>query len=402
MSVNSIQHTAQNGAHEPIRRHAGLDVLRFAAAFAVLLYHFMYRGAAGGEFLSTDFQIGPDATRFAYFGLHLFFLVSGFVILWTAQNRDWFSFGIARLIRLWPGYAAAAVVTALATWLYATTVAVEPFAVSWAMLVANLTFVAPAFGHPFMDGVYWTIVLELIFYFWVTVAIFTGLLPRHLIGFCIIWLGLIATNELWLDNGTMRLALVTRYGAWFVVGMLAYDIRQKGITIPSFICLFFAITLSMDMALAEHIELAALYGYAFAPASIIAANGIILALFAIVVAWGDRLPATATITALGALTYPLYLVHQHVGYMIINGTVASFGVAGALMCATILVMLIAWVIWRFIEITAQSVAMTALRHPNLRALDYLRRMTAKSLIMDIAGKISRGPRPDKRALQPAE
>ncbi|MEO0546338.1 MAG: acyltransferase [Pseudomonadota bacterium] len=402
MSANHIQRSPAPEAHQPIRRHAGLDVLRFAAAFAVLLYHFLYRGAADGEFLPSEFQFAPDATRFAYFGLHLFFLVSGFVILWTAQNRDWFSFGMARLIRLWPGYAACVAITALTTWLYATTIATEPFAISWAMVAANFTFVAPAFGHPFMDGVYWTIVLELIFYFWVALAIFTGLLPRHLIGFCIIWLGLIAANELWLDNGTMRLALVTRYGAWFVLGMLAYDIRQKGITIPSFICLFFAITLSMDMALAEHIELAALYGYAFDPASIITANAFILTLFAIVVAWGDRLPSTAAVTTMGALTYPLYLVHQHVGYMIINTTVSSLGAAGSLMCATTVVILIAWAIWRFIEVAAQSAAKTALRHTALQPLDYLRRMTAKSVIRGIAGKISRGPRPGKRALQPAE
>jgi len=382
----------------PLRRHAGLDVLRFVAAFAVLAYHFAYRGAINGEFLPASFQFVPETMRYSYFGLHLFFLVSGFVILWTAQNRDWFSFGLARLIRLWPGYAAAVVVTGIATLAYAT----APFSTSWAMLFANLTFVAPAFGHPFMDGVYWTIVLELIFYFWVTVALFTGLLPRYIIGFCAIWLGLIAANELWLDNGAMRLALVTRYGPWFVIGMLAYDIREKGFSIPSFICLFVALTLSTDMALAEHIDLAALYGYAFAPAAVLSANLLILTLFTVTVGWGDRLPATAFVTMLGALTYPLYLVHQHVGYMIINTTLVPLGAVAALLLAVAAVLLLAWIIWRCIEVPGQATAKAVLRHNALAPLDHLRALDLTTLQGVIAGVFNRGPRPDKPALQPAE
>ncbi len=64
--------------------------------------------------------------------------------------------------------------------------------------------------------------------------------------------------------------------------------------------------------------------------------------------------------ALGGLTYPLYLLHQHIGYVAINTTAPVFGrwLAAALVAAAMLAL--SWLIWRWIE--------TPLRHRLMRIL----------------------------------
>lgn len=57
-----------------------LDILRICAALSVVFYHYYFRGWQDDEFVSTSFRdIGPYF-RYGYFGVELFFIISGFVI----------------------------------------------------------------------------------------------------------------------------------------------------------------------------------------------------------------------------------------------------------------------------------------------------------------------------------
>ncbi|WP_434081033.1 acyltransferase family protein [Sanguibacter sp. Z1732] len=82
---------AESGPARPRARLRGLDGLRFFAAFAVLLYHFgafdTYSDAVWGE--SVEEATGPVGVWFGYGALapSLFFVISGFVILMSAQGR---------------------------------------------------------------------------------------------------------------------------------------------------------------------------------------------------------------------------------------------------------------------------------------------------------------------------
>ncbi|MEL6966224.1 MAG: acyltransferase [Pseudomonadota bacterium] len=355
------------GIDAGMRRHGGLDLLRFAAAFAVLLYHFCFRGSAAGGPLPDDAKLGPETVmQFSYFGLHVFFMISGFVILWTAQNRSWFSFSLARLVRLWPGYIACVLITAA----FALAFANPAFPVTLPMTAANLTFFAPAFGQPFMDGVYWTIVLEIIFYFWVMVALFAGILPRYVVGFCAVWLSVIVINEFWLLNETLRISLITRYGVWFIIGMLAYDLRKRDLRLVSALAsalapaltLGVAIVLSLDMAVIEHFELTTMFGYAFTPALAVTANIIALSVFGATVVFGERLGAHRLVIVLGAISYPLYLLHQHIGYLVMAALIPVVGVTAALVLATGLVLGLAWLVWIAVERPVQAFVHPGMRH----------------------------------------
>ena len=163
--------------HWPMNdRLAGLDLLRLFAALLVVAYHFLYRGSLGSEYTNVQFGLNDTLLRYGYYGINLFFLISGFVILWTAESKPWHRFLVARFARLWPAFIACVTITAGAALLYSK----APFQVGLDQWLANLTFVAPAFGQPFMDGVYWTIVLELVFYGWVALALMIKVLPKYL------------------------------------------------------------------------------------------------------------------------------------------------------------------------------------------------------------------------------
>src|SRR5690606_4760472 len=80
-------------------RFAILDLLRFIAAIAVMFYHYLYTARVESVY--------PLASRLAlhgYLGVELFFIISGFVVVWSAQGRSALRFAKARIVRLYPEY----------------------------------------------------------------------------------------------------------------------------------------------------------------------------------------------------------------------------------------------------------------------------------------------------------
>src|SRR5947207_914576 len=164
----------------PERKHAqdrvpALDLLRLLAALAVVVFHYAYRGAAADEFTKVSLPILEPVAKYGWFGVELFFVISGFVIAWSALGRTAVDFGIARAARLWPAFVACTTVTFVVTYCLGA----PPFETSFVQWAANLTMLAPAFGQPFMDGSYWSIVLEIVFYGWMALFVALGLFPRR-------------------------------------------------------------------------------------------------------------------------------------------------------------------------------------------------------------------------------
>src|SRR5690606_22606190 len=85
-----------------------LDGLRFVAAIGVMLYHFTARWslAWGTEPVERFPVVGHITTYFAL-APEMFFVISGFVILWTAWGRTVPKVVASRVARLYPSYWAA-------------------------------------------------------------------------------------------------------------------------------------------------------------------------------------------------------------------------------------------------------------------------------------------------------
>ena len=332
-----------NGVSPP--RLVGLDYLRFLAAMAAVSFHYLYRGQINGTYLSMNFEPVSDHVRFAHFGVQLFFVISGFVIVWSAENKDWLGFARGRFVRLWPAYVFGMTLTALITVWYGR----EPFSTSLVQWLANLSFVAPAFGLDFMDGVYWTIVMELIFYFWIALLLMSGNFRKLLPGFCVAWMVLIVVNEFWFDSGVLRTVALTRYGAWFLSGIITYLIVSRGYALLHVLLLAVAVELTMAASILEQFELARDYGVQAQPISAAMANGVCLISFGVTIVFGRKFKDGWLPAALGGMTYPLYLIHQHIGYMFLSRLSESMNKWLAVALTMMLVLAMSWFIWRFWE-----------------------------------------------------
>jgi len=101
-------------AHERVYE---LDLLRFMAAFSVVMFHYSFRGAAGkpgNTFTTFNYAPLAGAARYGYLGVNLFFLISGFVILMSANGSSPRRFFISRFVRLYPAYWVCCSITFLA------------------------------------------------------------------------------------------------------------------------------------------------------------------------------------------------------------------------------------------------------------------------------------------------
>ena len=291
----------------PTSRIKELDALRGIGAAMVVLYHFttMFDRFYGHPATFTlSFDIG-------YYGVHLFFLVSGFVIYMTLERtqsaRD---FILSRATRLLPAYWIAILITFAAVTLIGLP---QNERTVWELL-ANLTMLQEYAGIRHIDGVYWTLSIELAFYAWMFAFWRIGLLSRPLRMF-LVWivangviLGLAVALGPILGTAVPRavsIGLITGHGNLFFAGIGFYCWRQQRSTANIVLIL---LTLVLELA--------------FEPGAILVTLTL-YGLFALVVTNRLRIIAARPLLYLGAISYPLYLIHQHIGYIIIRQLYAA-------------------------------------------------------------------------------
>lgn len=324
---------------------ATLDVLRIIAALAVLAFHYVFRGPTGT--ITPDYMdnIAPNIAIYGYLGVNLFFVISGFVIAWSAQGRNWSDFAIARAARLYPGF----IVCMTATFAVLLFTADARFPVSFAQYGANLFMFAPAIGQPFVDGVYWSIILELMFYGWVAVALMLGVFDRWRLEIIAGWLALCVFNQFWLHNGALRMVGITEFGALFCAGMLFQYIDQNGRSREALGLLAAAFLISTACMADMRVWMLEHYGVAAPMYGLVIANTMIFAFVAAALHWRNAVRASTLIVALGGMTYPLYLLHQNIGYLAIEQLTPYTGKMSAIAATTFLMIAASLTVWGYIE-----------------------------------------------------
>jgi peptidoglycan/LPS O-acetylase OafA/YrhL len=80
-----------------------IDLFRFLAAIAVVLFHYMFRGYVQDDMLINFNTIG-SFFKYGYLGVNLFFIISGFVISLSIKHNSLIKFIISRFTRLYPIY----------------------------------------------------------------------------------------------------------------------------------------------------------------------------------------------------------------------------------------------------------------------------------------------------------
>lgn len=318
-------------------RLVGMDGLRFGAAAAVLLYHFTATSTVTGYWgvdPADAFPLLNELTRYGWLAVELFFMISGFVILLSADGRGIAGFVASRVGRLFPAYWACIVLT----------VGLQQFwsggrQTSLTETLVNLTMVQDLFAVPGVQVVFWTLLVELKFYLLVFVLLAFGPLTRNRV---------LALATLWplvgwaaQDLGVHWLAdlLVSNYAPYFAVGMLLFLLYRDGFDPVTGVLLAGGVALSVMRVLEAAGRASDLQGVPVSPVI-----SVLLLLASVAAVWattlpGRTVPSPRLATALGTvggLTYPVYLVHTQFGYAVIDAlahettrTVALFA-AGAL------------------------------------------------------------------------
>lgn len=316
----------------PSSQITGIDLIRFLSAVSVCAFHLTYWGGIPGTSTAQALQgaatfpaIGMF-TRSGWVGVEVFFVISGFVIAYTAQNKNASAFVRSRVYRLVPGALACATMTfavIAATGLYAFRPAVKAYLNS---LLFN------PFG-PWIDGTYWTLGIEISFYTIVWLLIILRRFEHFEIMIFVIGtistlaalVFLIAPYEQY-SSRAFQLSLI-RYGSHFALGSMIWIMIFQGNAWRRWI--FAAIFL---IGAAAEVSVTASIGPHGSPT---VACAIYLAGALLVYAsarWNsqisNKLPdwIRDNIRALGLATYPLYLLHNIIGASLIRLSV-SIGAA---------------------------------------------------------------------------
>ncbi|TSA80787.1 acyltransferase [Deinococcus detaillensis] len=341
---------------EPTNLKAGspriyvLDVVRFLAALMVVLYHYTVRGA---EFTGiVQPQLAPIA-KYGYLGVDLFFVISGFVVLMSSLGRKPGQFFQSRFVRVVPMFLPACLITF--AYIYFTH---EPaLAVSVRNLVLDMSLLGITPATVFLkishvDGVYWTLVYETTFYILIWLALSTGLI-KNIRPLLLWWLAITAAGaffQLGMISKILSVFLLTQYASYFIAGGLFYLIwRERRAGAVDILALIGCWALSILFAVRR---LDVLTAQNHMPMSPWAIGFVVTAIFALFVGISaHRIPdhRFRSWAWAGALTYPLYLLHQNIGYGLMNDLKASLPPTLVLLLVFVIVLGGSWLAHKYLE-----------------------------------------------------
>ena len=321
-----------------------LDILRFLAAFAVVFFHYTFLNATEIMTLET-FPVLGEIFKYGYLGVELFFMISGFVILLTASKKDWLSFIISRMVRLYPVFWIAVTLTSLAIVLFGN----ETTQVTFPQYLWNLTMLSDYFGIENIDPVYWTLQIELKFYFWIFIILIFRKI-QYIDYFIFIWLVFSVLETFHLIHNFTHPILMSEWAPYFSAGALFYRIHTQGLTHKRFAMLILAYCLSVYFAIQGAELKTQLYGIYFSSVVIATLITIYYVIFTLIILGKTTHLCRSWFTVIGAITYPLYLLHQKlglIGYEIIGQSINKYLL---LILMTLSMITLAFLLHRFFEI----------------------------------------------------
>jgi peptidoglycan/LPS O-acetylase OafA/YrhL len=330
-------------------RLAVLDGLRFVAAFAVVLFHFTARKSlAWPEGTQAVFPVLSRFTLYGGFGPYLFFMISGFVVLMSAWGRPVHAFLASRVGRLFPAYWLAVLLTAAVLFFN------QDVTDRWHWLrvpgvAMNLTMVHSAFGVGHVDEVYWTLWVELKFYLLLTVMVLFGITRARLLALCVVWpvLGALAAQS---GTGILVALLEPTYAPFFCIGILVYLVHREGWSISAGGLLGLNFCFALWTCSSYYIPWSATYAGASVSFRGLAVL-LTVSVAALMVATLTRVSRITWrwLTPLGAITYPLYLIHEESGWVLLSRLRSVLPPYAAVFLVVVLMVAAAYLVHRFVE-----------------------------------------------------
>ena len=290
------------------RRSATLDIIRGLSAILIVLFHYTYaynvRPSSAGIY-AADWGW---SVWWGYAAVATFFMMSGYLAAPSLVRGKTTpgKFIRKKALRFYPTYWAAMTVTTIVLYLF-----YREEAISLIQYAANLTMVSQLFRIPFVDGVYWSMQCELIFCL-ICACLMLLRRPESLRNVLHGWIILAIALSFTLDMKALRILRIITIGSYchdFIAGIVIRNSAREG---------HFSWTSGwlLTLCLVNSI----LWHGLLSPAT---------TFFLITVGLLYFLPeldkiippghsAVKAIAWIAAISYPLYLVHEMIGFTIIR------------------------------------------------------------------------------------
>lgn len=296
---------------EENKRIVGLDIFRFIAALGIILYHYFFIGVIQGFY---DWKVFIPVGFFGEFGVDIFFLISGFVILMSTDRKPGvkrFIFG--RIKRIYPTFLVCSIFVLGTGMLMPGTVA-GTLVKNW---LNSITFYSDLWGGSPLSSIYWTLMVEVKFYVLVAIVMKTHLWNKYKLVILNTWIIFALINFYWLNNNILQMILVTKYSGHFVIGIILY-LYVRGEKNRFFI---------PTAVLASWLVFVNMIGYTgwirglydklpYSDIEIFIFMVLIIALLYVSVLSNGTGKITKVASTLGAWSFPLFLVHADFGFFI--------------------------------------------------------------------------------------
>lgn len=361
-----------------------IEILRGVSVFLVVYYHYTdripYHVLNAADPSSLPFYAGK-------IGVYVFFLLSGLLIAMSLERSNSVAeFYARRIARIWPLFAVASVIIFAFLQLFPPPVVMEgpkqfyEDPVTFVDLVGQLFFLNDL-GFQWVDGVFWSLLVELKFY--VIIAIFAfAFRQRYAIAFGVASLVLAGVDVLLGELGgstgdrvsrVLHGLVIAQYLPIFAVGVMMHARAFGGIFVGNMVLA--AVQIIDAVSLNPSFEVSGIVTFGAAFAALLIFDAIVLK---------NRL-----MMFFGKYSYSIYLFHQMIGLTLISMLAPTIGIDLAALGVLIFIVGLSYVASRMFEWRYEKRVAAFL----LRVFSVLRLDRAK---LDLRSPVPEDPRIDGR------
>ncbi|WP_293264283.1 acyltransferase [Neptunomonas sp.] len=320
-----------------------LDVLRFIAAFFVVLYHYAFRMWNMESATGMPFPFLSQIFKYGYLGVDAFFIISGFVIIMSADNRSVSSFISSRIVRLYPAYWVCTIFVFIGYIVWTPLVLSD----NYLDFIVNFTMFHSWFSIKDINPVYWTLAIELQFYIIIALVIYLKVY-RFFSIILGVWL-LVSISSYYFDfNIWIKTIFMVEWSHYFIVGCVFYLIRRDGISLYKLLLVLLALYQSLKLSYWYMLLKERLTSVDFNPIVGLSFIVILYAFFTLMSLGKIRFDFKA-VSAVGVLTYPLYLIHT-LGQIWLEEYLNDNNKYFLIFVIVIIMLFFSWLINKYLEI----------------------------------------------------
>ena len=327
-----------------------IDLFRFLAALFVVFFHYFFRGYSADKMSNLNFSEIGNFFKYGYLGVDIFFIISGFVISLSIRDRSLINFFISRISRLYPIYW----ISVLFTFIVIIFFGAPRYVADTKQFIANLTMFQNYMGIESMDAVYWTLYIEMKFYIFVigSYLILNKFKEIKLDYLIYSWLSLSLIYPFLDKISFINIAdhfFFFNWSSYFISGIIFYQIYKSKLNSKYAILLSISFLLSLYHAISRIKESVLHYNTEFSPYVI---SVIIVLFYLLMLAVSCKKLNNINypgLTKIGILTYPLYLIHENIGFIIFNNLENYVNKYVLVISTTILMIFLSYILSEFYE-----------------------------------------------------